>query len=101
MTERKENKFEGSPRAMVEQVLKDDENKLSIIEETFLCRLRLGILPDAKLPGEQLSYLTAILLEVKEGKHWRFLKNSQKSHQWAMEIATWVNTAYLANQQFS
>ena len=65
---------------------------------SFLNIVRMGIAPRAELDHVQENLLTSIVQEVACDLHTTTLNDSQRSEQWAMQIATWVNGVHVATR---
>lgn len=58
----------------------------------FLNCVLIGTRSQAQLDSEHVALLTTILQETVCGMHDEALEDTQRSSQWALQIATWINS---------
>lgn len=85
-------------REIVESAMKNVDPRKKYKTWSFLNYVFTGIVPYAELDLEQCNLLVSIVQEVVIGMHTAVLNDHQKSLQWAMNIASWINGAHTAHR---
>lgn len=88
----------GSARELVKVVMRPVNFDEQRERWRFLNHVFTGIVPYAQLDLAQGNLLLSVLQEVVCGMHTAILSDRQRSMQWAMQIATWVNSAHAATR---